>query len=60
MTCSELNFVQSQHFYGLAIAMKDQLPKIDADDDKWKIALDRLNHLAKMSAKIQIANNPKE
>ena len=57
MTCSELNFVQSQHFYGLAIATKDSLPRIDASDEDWLKYLDRLNYLAHISATRQIKNN---
>lgn len=60
MTCSEQNFVQSQHMYGLliAIANKSIMPSINDCDSAWKEYLTRINALAKMSAQIQIENNP--
>ena len=57
MNCSEINFVQSQHFYGLAIARHNELPSLKASDKMWIRALSRLNQLANMSAKIQIEKN---
>ena len=60
MTCTELNFVSSQHFYGLCIANKDSLPGLDASDAEWLPVLTRLNTLAIASAKMQIAHNKKE
>jgi hypothetical protein len=57
MTCTELNFVQSQHFYGLCIAKKAELPPITASESEWRKVLDRVIHLAHLSAKRQIAMN---
>jgi hypothetical protein len=57
MTCSEINFVSSQHFYGLCIALQSDLPSLDATDEKWMAALSKLNRLAKISAQQQIDSN---
>jgi len=59
MTCSEMNFVQSQHFYGLCIAKKDELPLITASDSTWLKYLGHLNRLSEMSATMQINANKK-
>lgn len=57
MNCSQLNFVQSQHFYGIAIGKASELPPLNVDDDAWLAALKRINQLAHLSAKMQIEEN---
>lgn len=57
MRCSENNFVQSQHFYGLCIAKQKELPKIGGDALKWLNALQKINRIAKLSAEMQISGN---
>ena len=57
MTCSELNFVSSQHFYGLCIAKGAELPSLKDGDAEWMTALARLNRLAIQSSKHQIKTN---
>jgi hypothetical protein len=60
VNCSQQNFVQSQHFYGLCISKGADLPPLDAPVGDWLAALDKLNALAKISAANQIKSNKGE
>jgi hypothetical protein len=57
MNCSEINFVQSQHFYGLCIAKRAELPSLQDGDRKWIVAIDRILALSNISAQRQIDSN---